>query len=119
MVKFINGEVVAIEISKGVLRPVLIVAIPDETHRVVCQITAEAGSTRRKLELTQEDFVGGGLPVNCYVQLERLSTINIGQIKKSLGLLNTKYVKGAKLSIIRIFALPVFDKPTRTRWGLH
>jgi len=87
---FTKGTVVLVnspysDLSRAKYRPALVVADVDYGDLLLAQITSKTFGDRNAVELTEGDFVDGGLMVVSYVRAGRLVTIEPKLIKRQLG----------------------------------
>ena len=76
---FTSGIVVLIpfpfsDLSQSKVRPALILAETKQNEYVLCQITSKAYSDSQAIEITNEDFINGGLRKVSYVRTSKLFT---------------------------------------------
>ena len=75
------------DMSQAKIRPAVVVAYGGMDDWIICQIT----STRRQdiqIALTQVDFVEGGLRIDSWVRPNRITTLNEGVFRRTLGRLS-------------------------------
>lgn len=91
MGKLVKGAVVVVpfpfsDLSESKVRPAVVVGAAGMGDYILCMITKTAPISEEGVELTNDDFVSGGLVVEpSYVRPSKLFTMNIAKIKKTCG----------------------------------
>jgi mRNA interferase MazF len=81
-------------------RPALIVAIVDFDNLILCQITSKPYTSTMAIELSEQDFMKGGLPVKSYIRPDKLFTTDSLIVSKTYGELNPERLDKV-LSVLR------------------
>jgi mRNA interferase MazF len=98
---FTVGEIVLVpfpyaDFTKLKKRPALVVGEAEFSNLILCQVTSKARTSKRAIDLTDNDFVDGGLPVESFLRPDKLFTVEPNLIESRLGHLND-----SKLSLIK------------------
>jgi mRNA interferase MazF len=90
MGKFVVGDVVAVpfpfsDLSGKKLRPAVVLAAIEHDDLILCQITSNSFASKRAIEITDADFLDGGLPLTSHVRPDKLFTAESSIIQKHKG----------------------------------
>ncbi|HUY85064.1 MAG TPA: type II toxin-antitoxin system PemK/MazF family toxin [Candidatus Dormibacteraeota bacterium] len=90
MGKFVVGDVVAVpfpfsDLSGRKLRPALVLAVIDRDDLILCQITSKPFASKNAIDLSQDDFLKGSLPLKSYIRPDKLFTAEATIIQKHKG----------------------------------
>lgn len=103
------GEVVSVlfpfsDLSQSKLRPAVCLAAAGRNDWVLCQITSNAYSDPKAVELDQSDFDSGGLRFTSYARPGKLFTANHRLISSSIGRLNDVANRRIVDAVIALFS---------------
>jgi mRNA interferase MazF len=92
MAKFVKGDIVVIpfpfsDLSGSKRRPAFVLADLPGSDIILCQITSRFKKDKFAVELSQNDFNSGGLPVLSYVRPNRIFTADKNIIIRKAGTL--------------------------------
>ncbi|MDQ3683169.1 MAG: type II toxin-antitoxin system PemK/MazF family toxin, partial [Bacteroidota bacterium] len=79
MARFVKGDVVVIpfpfsDLSGNKKRPAFVLADLPGSDIILCQITSRFKKDKFVIELSEDDFAVGGLPVQSYIRPNRIFT---------------------------------------------
>lgn len=81
------------DLSQSKLRPAVVLADVSKGDYVLCQITSNAYSDSRAIELTNSSFVSGSLHVVSYARPAKLFTGNRNLLVAQVGVLTSDTLK--------------------------
>jgi len=84
-------------------RPALVIGKAEFNNLILCQITSNAYTSQRALNLTDNDFEEGSLPVKSFVRPDKLFTVEQSIIETKLGSLKTGQTNTVKEAVQRLF----------------
>jgi mRNA interferase MazF len=92
MERIARGQVVLVrfpfsDLSSSKLRPALVLATVDYSDVLLCQITSKNYGDRDAVEIKQQDFQSGSLPLTSYARPARLFSADEALIARSLAVL--------------------------------
>ena len=90
------------DLSASKLRPALVIATLDRDDLVLCQITSNAYSDLRAIEIGDSDFESGSLERTSYVRPGKIFTANISIVLGNLGELNSRAFESVRQAITKI-----------------
>jgi mRNA interferase MazF len=107
MAKFIKGDIVVIpfpfsDLSGNKRRPALVLADLPGSDIILCQITSRHRKDKFSIELSQNDFSNGGLPVLSYIRPNRIFTADKNIIIRKAGTLKPALTKNIIQQLISI-----------------
>jgi mRNA interferase MazF len=107
MGKFVKGEIIVVpfpfsDLSASKKRPALVVAALTGDDLILCQITSKNIRDSYSIEITDKDFISGGLHQDSVVRPNRLFTADSNIILYKAGLLNFAKVQEVVDKIIEI-----------------
>ncbi len=108
MDRFVAGDVVVVNFPfsnlKGQkLRPAIVLAIVEFDNLILCQVTSKPYASTSAIQITEADFVVGGLPIVSYIRPDKLFTSDPSIISKSIGKLSAKVRKQVLKRVQDIF----------------
>lgn len=95
------------DLSQSKLRPAVILADADRGDWILCQLTSNAYSDPRAIELTNASFSQGTLQVLSYARPGKLFTANHSLIVREVGILNTDALVDVIQAVIELLRLGV------------
>lgn len=81
------------DLSQSKLRPAVVLADASKGDYILCQITSNAYSDSRAIELTNSNFVSGSLHVVSYARPAKLFTANRNLLVAQVGVLTKDRLK--------------------------
>lgn len=84
-------------------RPAVVVAHGSLETLILCQITSRDLPGVRAIEITQDDFIEGSLPVISYVRPDKLFTVDSTIAKNNLGTLKVATVRTICRQVSELF----------------
>lgn len=110
MEEFVKGNVLVVpfpfsDLSDSKKRPVLVLATPGGDDIILCQITSKNRHDRYSIELTDQNFIEGGLKVDSYIRPNRIFTAD-----KSLILYRTGRLKPEKMKEVEDILVQIIKK---------
>ncbi len=95
MAGFVKGDVVVIpfpfsDLSGSKKRPAFVLANLPGNDIILCQITTRSRKDRSIVELSQNDFENGSLPVSSYIRAHRIFTADKTIILRKAGTVKKK-----------------------------
>ncbi|MCR4277629.1 MAG: type II toxin-antitoxin system PemK/MazF family toxin [Candidatus Berkelbacteria bacterium] len=91
--------------KNGKLRPSVVLAKVDFGDLILCQITSKSYSGDSSVELTDSDFVSGGLPLTSYIRPDKLFTIEAKAAQQIIGRLQPAKINKVLLQVQQIFTV--------------
>ena len=110
MGRFIKGDVVVIpfpfsDLSSSKRRPALVVAVASSDDIILAQITSRNFKDGCSVELTDEDFVNGGLSIDSNVRPNKLFTAEIGIVAYKAGCIKAQKMKDVASAITTLVSV--------------
>lgn len=107
MAKFVKGDIVVIpfpfsDLSGSKRRPALVLADLPGSDIILCQITSRFRKDKFSIEISQNDFSIGGLPVLSYIRPNRIFTADKNIILRKAGSLKSSLTKSIIQQVISI-----------------
>ena len=107
MAKFVKGDIVVIpfpfsDLSGSKRRPAFVLADLPGNDIILCQITSRFRKDKFSIELSQNDFSNGGLPVLSYIRPNRIFTADKNIIVRKAGTLKYSLTKNIIQQVISI-----------------
>lgn len=107
MAKFVKGDIVVIpfpfsDLSGSKRRPALVLADLPGSDIILCQITSRFKKDKFSIEISQNDFSIGGLPVLSYIRPNRIFTADKNIILRKAGALKPIFTKSIIQQVISI-----------------
>ena len=84
-------------------RPALVVAIVDFDNIILCQITSKPYSSTMAIELSEQDFISGGLPVKSYIRPDKLFTAEHSIVSTIYGALKPEKLRDTLSTLRNLF----------------
>jgi mRNA interferase MazF len=84
-------------------RPALVIGKAEFNNLILCQITSNASTSQRALNLTDDDFDEGSLPISSFVRPDKLFTIEPSIIETKLGSLKNNKTEDVKEAVRKLF----------------
>jgi mRNA-degrading endonuclease toxin of MazEF toxin-antitoxin module len=111
MGQFKVGQVVSItfpfsDLKSKKYRPALIVAVADFDNLILCQITSKAYSSTMAIELSEQDFNKGNLPVTSYIRPDKLFTAEESIVSTKYGELKKEKLRNTLAVLCKLFDSP-------------
>jgi len=108
MEEFVKGTILVVpfpfsDLSDSQRRPALVVATPGGDDIILCQITSQNRHDRYSIELTDRDFIEGGLKVNSYIRPNRIFTADTSLILYRAGRAKPEKMKEVEDMLVQIF----------------
>lgn len=108
MEKFIAGNVVVVkfpfsDLSNSKLRPALVLADWGGEDIILCQITSKNKSKPFTVSLKKEDMVGGSLPLNSFIKVNKLFTADKSIIERTVGVILEPVMKEVEKVVVNLF----------------
>lgn len=109
MGEFVVGDVVAVpfpfsDLSGKKLRPAVVLATMEHDDLILCQITSNAFASKRAIEISDADFLDGGLPSTSHVRPDKLFTAESTIIQKRKGTLQPRRLRMVLNAVRALFA---------------
>ena len=109
MARFVKGDVVVIpfpfsDLSGSTKRPAFVLADLPGNDIILCQITSRFRKDKFSIELSQDDFANGGLPVLSYIRPNRIFTADKKIILRKAGTLKKISAEVVLENVIRIIS---------------
>ena len=110
MERFIKGDIVVIpfpfsDLSQSKKRPALVITTLEGVDVILAQITSKNKYDKYAIEITEEDFIEGGLKVNSNVRANKLFTASKELILYKVGRINQEKIEEVINKIIEIIKL--------------
>ena len=110
MEEFVKGHVPVVpflfsDLSDSKKRPVPVVATPGGDDIILCRITGKNRHDRYSVELTDQNFIEGGLKTDSYIRPDRIFTAD-----KSLILYRTGSLKPEKRREVEDMPVQIITK---------
>ncbi|WP_341224867.1 type II toxin-antitoxin system PemK/MazF family toxin [uncultured Arcticibacterium sp.] len=107
MEKFIAGNVVVVrfpfsDLSNSKLRPALVLADWGGTDIILCQITSKNKNEPFTISLKNEDFIGGSLPQDSFIRVNKLFTAEKSIILRKAGVIGEPLMKEVESEIMNL-----------------
>jgi len=80
------------DLSQSKLRPAVVLASADRDDWVLCQITSKPYGDGRAIQLSDQDFVSGGLRIASFVRPAKLFTAHQSLFAAEVGKLNDQAI---------------------------
>jgi len=105
MEKFVAGNVVVVrfpfsDLSNSKLRPALVLADWGGEDIILFQITSKNKNDPFTISLKKEDFIGGSLPLDSFVKVNRLFTADKSIIERKAGLIGDSLMKEVIMNLL-------------------
>jgi mRNA interferase MazF len=84
------------------LRPVVVLAYAEKNDWIFCQVTSNRYADSKAVELKDDDFAEGGLPLVSYVRPGKLFTLNADLIKAQSGILKRQKLDAILDSVVKL-----------------
>lgn len=109
MARFVKGDVIVIpfpfsDLSESKRRPAFVLVDLPGNDIILCQITNRFRKDKFSIELSQDDFANGGLPVLSYIRPNRIFTADKKIILRKAGTLKKIYAGVVLENVIRIIS---------------
>lgn len=88
------------DLSNSKVRPALVVRYQIDQDIIVLPITSSFGIGQRDLEIKGDLTVGFKFPIQSFIRIEKICTLQSGLVKKSLGKLQRNFYKKVQKSLI-------------------
>lgn len=110
MERFSIGDVVLVNFPfsspKGQkIRPALVLAMVEFDNLILCQITSKPYSSKTAIRLDASNFSTGQLPITSFIRPDKLFTADQSLIAKSIGKIQTPYLKKVLSRVRKLFTL--------------
>jgi mRNA interferase MazF len=107
MAKFVKGDIVVIpfpfsDLSGSKKRPAFVLADLPGSDIILCQITSRFRKDKFSVEISQSDFMVGGLPVLSYIRPNRIFTADKNIILRKAGTMKLSFTKNIIQQVISI-----------------
>lgn len=93
------------DLSATKLRPCLVIGVADFNDLLLCQITSKNYGSRKAISLRQGDFSQGSLAVNSFIRPDKITTLDSGRIKRTLGTINDVKLNEVKQNLKSILEI--------------
>jgi mRNA interferase MazF len=108
MGQFTVGQVVSSafpfsDLKSKKYRPALIVAVVDFDNLILCQITSKPYSSTMAIELSEQNFAQGSLPVKSYIRPDKLFTAEESIVSTKYGELKPEKLRHTLLALRNLF----------------
>jgi mRNA interferase MazF len=105
---FAVGQVVLVpfpyaDFTKFKKRPALVIGKTEFNNLILCQITSNALTSQRAVELDDGGFEEGSLPIKSFIRPDKLFTIEQSIIEIKLGSLKTTKTDAVKETLRDLF----------------
>jgi len=87
------------------LRPCLVIGIAEFGDIILCQITSQRYSSKRAISLQATDFATGSIAVASYIRPDKIATLDMSMINRSLGTLTEPKLREIKLQLKAVFEI--------------
>ena len=91
------------DLSNSKLRPAVVLADAKRGDWVLCQITSKSYADSNAIEISDTDFVSGGLLKTSYARAGKLFTANVGIITKEAGELSKSKIDEILKNVASLF----------------
>jgi mRNA-degrading endonuclease toxin of MazEF toxin-antitoxin module len=110
MGQFTVGQVVSSafpfsDLKSKKYRPALVVAVVDFDNLILCQITSKPYSSTMAIQLSEQDFASGSLPVTSYIRPDKLFTANESIVSTKYGRLKPDRLRETLRVLSNLFAV--------------
>jgi mRNA interferase MazF len=108
MGQFTVGQVVSSafpfsDLKSKKYRPALVVAVVDFDNLILCQITSKPYSSTMAIELSEQDFAEGSLPVKSYIRPDKLFTADESIVSIKYGELKPEKLQNTLAALRSLF----------------
>ena len=99
------------DLSASKLRPAVVLAAVDRDDWILCQVTSNAYSDARAVEIADSDFASGGLARRSYARPGKLFSANTSIMNRVVGALAPQKQKAVVDAVIAVLR-PDTEHPT-------
>ena len=101
MEEFIVGDIVVVrfpfsDLTSSKKRPALVLGISNNSDHILCQITSKPYSSAFAVQIDNNSFQKGSLPIVSYVRPDKIFTADQSVISKKVASLNPSTLKKVK-----------------------
>ena|ERR1035438_1129907 len=93
------------DLSSAKLRPYLVIGLADFNDVLLCQITSRQYGSRKAIKLIRNDFSEGSIAVDSFIRPDKIATLDISRIKRSLGTIDDRKLLEVKQRLKSIFEI--------------
>lgn len=93
------------DLSSTKLRPCLILGLTVFNDVLLCQITSRPYGNKAAVKITKNDFRSGSIVIDSFIRPDKIATLNISRIKRSLGIIDDEKLNEVKQKLIKIFEI--------------
>lgn len=102
------GDVVTVvfpfaDLSAFKRRPALIIGQAEFGNFITCQITSKVATSKRAIELADQDFSTGSLRVMSYIRPDKIFTLEPSLIQANVGTLSIDKFEEVKAAVRSLF----------------
>jgi mRNA interferase MazF len=90
------------DLTSQKLRPCLIIGLAEFDDVVLCQITSKRYGSNRAVQLSKKDFSTGSLVVESFVRPDKIATLDVNMLERSLGMLKEAKIIEVKAALRKV-----------------
>lgn len=86
-------------------RPALVIGSAEFGNLIICQITSRKFPSTSIINLSDADFINGGLQVDSFIRPDKIHTIDIALVQGQIGEISDQKVSQVKQKLAQILEL--------------